>query len=101
MAHTDPHPVGGLLPEPNREFFSGKPIWKADDGLSHSQHPGRFQRAIDVEYVAFYRTHRDRSLLTVEILRDTQAFWHNRQDVDVVIVAGTTGDSEGENIYDA
>src|SRR4051794_15674174 len=40
-----PTRVGGLLPEPNREFFSGRPIWKVD-GVSHGQHPGGFQRAI-------------------------------------------------------
>lgn len=91
-----PTRVGGLLPEPNREFFSGRPIWKVD-GVSHGQHPGGFQRAIYIEYGAFYWTHSDQSLLPVEVLWDTQAFWHSGQDV----VAGATGDSEAENIYDA
>lgn len=94
LAHIDPHPGRRLLLEPTREFFSGRPTWKADDGLSHSQHPGEFQRAIYVEYGTFYWTHHDRSLLPAEILWDTQAFWHNGQDF---VVAETTGYLECKN----
>jgi hypothetical protein len=91
-----PTRVGGLLPEPDREFFSGRPIWKVD-GVSHGQHPGGFQRSIYVEYGAFYWTHSDQSLLPVQVLWDTQAIWHSGQDE----VAGAVEDSEAENIYDA
>lgn len=96
-----PTRVGGLLPEPDREFFSGRPIWKVD-GVAHAQHPGGFRRAINIEYGAFYWIHDDQSLLPVEILWDTQAFRRSGQDV----VAGSGdgrgyGDWESENIYDA
>lgn len=98
---TIPTRVGGLLPEPNREFFSGRPVWKVD-GVSHTQHRGGFRRAIDIEYGAFYRTHDDQSLLPVEVLWDTQAFRHTGQAVAVGPGDGQDyGYWESGNLYDA
>jgi hypothetical protein len=76
-----PPQIGGLFPEPAREFFSGRPVWKVD-GVFHSHHPGGFQRAIHADCGAFYWTHNDQSLLPIgEVLWDTQAFWDRGQDL--------------------
>ncbi|KAK3371788.1 hypothetical protein B0T24DRAFT_650609 [Lasiosphaeria ovina] len=87
-----PTRVGGLRSEPDREFFSGRPVWKVD-GESHSQHPGGFRRAINPVHGAFYWTHSDQSLLPVgQVLWDTRALWHRRQDA---AAAGPVGSSQG------
>ncbi|KAK0707223.1 hypothetical protein B0T21DRAFT_387679 [Apiosordaria backusii] len=97
-----PTQVGGLLSERNREFFSGRPLWKVD-GVSHSQHPDGFQRAIDTQYGAFYWTHSDQSLLPLgEVVWDTRALWYSEEDATGAV--GTDQgyeDREAENFCDA
>jgi hypothetical protein len=95
-------PIGGLLPERDREFFSGRPVWNIN-GSRQGQHPGGFYRAMNAEYGAFYWTHDDPSLLDSWVW-DTQSFWTLPGAQGVVEepaeVGHVEGDPEAENIYD-
>lgn len=68
----NPTPIGGLV-EQNREFFSGRPLWKVGDS-NHPRHPGGFYRSVNVKYGAFYWTHDDPSLVDGWVW-DTQPLW--------------------------
>ena len=90
-------PIGGLLPKRNREFFSGRPLWKV--GGSHERrHPGGFYRAVSAEFGAFYWTHDDRSLLNGWVW-DTQGLWSLPTTEGDGGQAEIDGDLVAEDIY--
>lgn len=77
---------GGVRPL-YREFFSGLPVWKASGGGFAYEHPGGWDRVLDVNTGAFYWT-KDGS--PTSLVWDTRYFW-TRQE---------TGEDENQNQED-
>lgn len=93
--------ISGLSPS-RREFFSGRPAWKTDSGLSY-RHPGGFERYLDPESGAFYWVD------GAETVWDTEKFWELQAELAEQEIAWQQeaeqgglfdqGELAGEDIY--